>query len=297
MARDRTRTGPVLVRPRRLRPLRPPRAAAPRPAGSVARRASARRPRAAPISDCVRSSANRSRRTSRSRSPSTAIRRSTVAASSASPKPGSSTPIVSAMPSPSSSSSRGRSSEIARYAPAASRASITCSVLTPDVRGDLRRRRRAAEVARHLLGDAVHAHRQLLQVARHAHRPAAVAEVALELAEDRRHCERRERGVAARLEPVDRLQQAQRRDLDEVVERLAAALVAPRELPRERQEALDERLAGRAGRRRGDSARAGGGPRARGPPGRSTQADMLRPYRHCLADDRSSARPSPFAVP
>ena len=45
--RDRTRTGPVLVRQRCLRPLRPPRAAAPRPGGSGARRASARRPRAA----------------------------------------------------------------------------------------------------------------------------------------------------------------------------------------------------------------------------------------------------------
>ena len=45
------------------------------------------------------------------------------------------------------------------------------------------------------------------------------------------------------LEPVDRLEQAQRRDLHEVVERLAAALVAARELAGERQEALYERLA------------------------------------------------------
>ena len=47
------------------------------------------------------------------------------------------------------------------------------------------------------------------------------------------------------VEAVDRLQQAERGDLDEVVELLAAALVAPRELARERQEALDERLARR----------------------------------------------------
>ena len=101
----------------------------------------------------------------------------------------------------------------------------------------------AAELARHLVGDAVDLDRQLLQVARHAHRPALVAEVALELAEDRRHRERRERRLARRVEAVDRLQQAERRDLDEVVELLAAALVAPRELARQRQEALHELLA------------------------------------------------------
>ena len=48
------------------------------------------------------------------------------------------------------------------------------------------------------------------------------------------------------LEAVDRLQQPERGDLDQVVERLAAALVAPGELARERQEALHERLAGGA---------------------------------------------------
>ena len=85
--------------------------------------------------------------------------------------------------------------------------------------------------------------RQLLQVARDADRPALVAEVALELAEDRRHGEGRERGLARRVEAVDRLEQAERGDLDEVVELLAAALVAPRELAGERQEALDQRLA------------------------------------------------------
>jgi hypothetical protein len=46
-----------------------------------------------------------------------------------------------------------------------------------------------------------------------------------------------------RVEALDRLQQPERGDLDQVVERLAGTLVAARELPRERQEALDERLA------------------------------------------------------
>ena len=85
--------------------------------------------------------------------------------------------------------------------------------------------------------------RELLQVARHADRPRAVAEVALELAEDRRHGVARERDLARGVEAVDRLDQAERGDLDEVVERLVGALVAAGELAGERQEALGELLA------------------------------------------------------
>ena len=102
---------------------------------------------------------------------------------------------------------------------------------------------RTAELARHLVADAVDLDRELLQVARHAHRPALVAEVALELAEDRRDRERRERGLARRVEAVDRLEQPERGDLDQVVELLPAALVAAGELAREGQEARDELLA------------------------------------------------------
>jgi hypothetical protein len=69
--------------------------------------------------------------------------------------------------------------------------------------------------------------------------------VALELAEDGRHRERGEGGRPVRLEPVDRLQETERRDLDQVVERLAAALVPTRELTREWQKAFDEGFAGR----------------------------------------------------
>src|SRR4051794_39406505 len=71
-------------------------------------------PTRTPISAWVRSSAKRSRRISRSRSVSTRIRRSIVAESSATEKPGSSIPYAAPTPSPSSSSSRGRSSETAR---------------------------------------------------------------------------------------------------------------------------------------------------------------------------------------
>ena len=49
--------------------------------------------------------------------------------------------------------------------------------------------------------------------------------------------------LALEVEAVDRLDQAEARDLEEVVEGLLGALVAARELARERQEALDEHLA------------------------------------------------------
>src|SRR5207247_7512228 len=88
--------------------------------------------------------------------------------------------------------------------------------------------------------------RQLLEVARDADRPRAVAEVALDLAEDRRHRVAGERNLAVGVEAVDRLDEAERRDLDEVVERLLGALVAASQLTRERQEALDERVARRS---------------------------------------------------
>ena len=86
---------------------------------------------------------------------------------------------------------------------------------------------------------------ELLEVARHADGPRPVAEVALELAEDRRDGVAREGDVALGVEAVDRLDQAERRDLDEVLQRLLGALVATRELAGERQEALDQRLARR----------------------------------------------------
>ena len=111
--------------------------------------------------------------------------------------------------------------------------------------GDLARRRRAAELAAHVLAHAVDLDGELLEVARHAHRPALVTKVTLELAEDGGDGERGERRLARGVEALDGLQQPERGDLDQVVERLAGALVAARKLARERQEALDQRLAGR----------------------------------------------------
>src|SRR4051812_31361899 len=110
---------------------------------------------------------------------------------------------------------------------------------------DLGGRRRAAELARELLAARLELDRELLQVARDAHRPAAVAEVALELAQDGGDGETRERRLATWVKAVDRLQQAEAGDLDQVVQRLSPALVAAGELAGERQEATDQRGAGR----------------------------------------------------
>ena len=74
-------------------------------------------------------------------------------------------------------------------------------------------------------------------------RPALVAEVALELAQDRRRRVARELRPAAGVEAVDRLDQAEARDLEEVVERLVRVRVAQREVAGERQEPLGELLA------------------------------------------------------
>ena len=70
--------------------------------------------------------------------------------------------------------------------------------------------------------------------------PRAVAEVAPDLAEDGGHRVARERRPVAGVEAVDRLQQADRAGLDEVVERLVGVRVALREVPHERQVALGE---------------------------------------------------------
>src|SRR3954452_1255945 len=105
---------------------------------------------------------------------------------------------------------------------------------------DLGHSRRAAELARQRLASAHDARAELLDVARDAQHPAAIAEMALELAGDRRHGERREAHLPRNVEADDRLQQPQRRDLLEVVERLAPADVPARQAARERQHPLGE---------------------------------------------------------
>ena len=118
-------------------------------------------------------------------------------------------------------------------------------LLLLDARGlrELGDRRRAAELHRLLLDDLRELDVQLLEAARNAHGPALVAEVALDLADDVRRRVRRQLDAAVDVEAVDRLDQADTADLDEVVELLAAVRVAPRERADEREVLLDQLLA------------------------------------------------------
>ena len=103
--------------------------------------------------------------------------------------------------------------------------------------------RLAAELAPQRLARLLERQAELLQVARRAHVPGRVAEVAPQLAEDRRHGVGREREPALRVPAVDGLDEADGGDLDQVVERLAGAPVAQRERAGERHVALDQLLA------------------------------------------------------
>jgi hypothetical protein len=89
----------------------------------------------------------------------------------------------------------------------------------------------------------------VLTAARDAHLPAEVSEVPTELAEDGRHGERRELGAAARIEPLDGLDQADPSDLEEIVVRLAPADVPPGASLRQSL-VVDEQPVGRARRPR-----------------------------------------------
>src|SRR6266536_1146755 len=119
-------------------------------------------------------------------------------------------------------------------------------LLLPDARGlrQLGDRRRAAELHGQLLDQPRELHVQLLQPARHAHRPALVAEVPLDLADDVRRRIRRQLDAAAQVEAVNRLDQADRADLDEILELLAAVRVPARKRAHERHVLLDQLLAG-----------------------------------------------------
>ena len=81
---------------------------------------------------------------------------------------------------------------------------------------------------------------ELLDAPRNVDRPGLVAEVALDLTEDRRHRVRGQLDAAVRVEAVDRVDEADRADLDEVVEHLAAADVAKGERADERHQILDQ---------------------------------------------------------
>ncbi len=110
-------------------------------------------------------------------------------------------------------------------------------------RGDVPRRGRAAEPCRQRAERLAHLQYELLGRPRHVDRPALVPEVALDLAEHRGHRVAGEAVAAVRVVAVDRLDQADAGNLDEVLERLAGVAVAGRELARERHEAHHELVA------------------------------------------------------
>ena len=112
------------------------------------------------------------------------------------------------------------------------------AVATSRTLGERPRRFESASVSR------LDRERALLEVARHVQRPALVPEVALELAEDGGRGIARELRAAPGLEAVDGLDQAEARDLQQVVERLVGVGVAQGEIAGQRQEALHELLPG-----------------------------------------------------
>src|SRR6185312_11847075 len=114
------------------------------------------------------------------------------------------------------------------------------------VLGQLGHGGRAVETAAEKLLSLLDLDRALLGAARHMDRPAQIAEVALELSEDRRDRERGEGRAAREVIAVDRLDQAEARHLQEVIEGLASSAVAAGQLAGEGEEALDELIAGLA---------------------------------------------------
>jgi len=86
-----------------------------------------------------------------------------------------------------------------------------------------------AELDVELLDRAIDREVEFLQPARNLDRPAFIAEITLDLADDRRRRVRRELHAAFEIEAIDRLEQSDRTNLNQIVERFAAI----RELDRE----------------------------------------------------------------
>ncbi len=141
-------------------------------------------------------------------------------------------------------------------------ASSTCSTSAPTCSAISMTVGIAAQVRRQRPG-AVDPQRKLLEVARHAHGPRPVAEVALDLAQDRGDRVGGERDLALDVEAVDRLDQAQRGDLHEVVQRLLAAADSGARAGGPAAGSARRSARGRADRRRVGSGRTAPGRRVR----------------------------------
>src|SRR5919106_99790 len=95
--------------------------------------------------------------------------------------------------------------------------------------GDLLDRRRTAQLLAQVTDRLRQLEVQLLESPRYPNCPPLVAEVALELSDDGRCRVRRELDFPLEVEPLDRLQQTNSADLDEVLKQRAAVAKAPRE--------------------------------------------------------------------
>ena len=201
-------------------------------------------PTCSAISDCRRSSWKRRRRISRARSSRIPVIRSSMMPASTRSNSGSGVPIRSPALAESPSSSRtGASSERTERPSLAWSASTISSCERSMCSDEVGDGRRPAELGPQLLARLLDHQAQLLEVARRPHVPRGVAEVAADLAEDRRHRVAREREPAVRVPAVDGLDEAHRGDLHEVVERLGGAPVAQGEAAGERHVALDQLVA------------------------------------------------------
>src|SRR5690348_3649561 len=74
--------------------------------------------------------------------------------------------------------------------------------------------------------------------------PRDTAEMASQLAQDRGHGKSGKAIASTAVEAIDRLEQAEARDLHEIVDGLAPIHVSTRKAPGERHEMLDQRLPG-----------------------------------------------------
>src|SRR6202042_1984133 len=108
------------------------------------------------------------------------------------------------------------------------------------VRGELRYRRRAAEALGQVADGLGQRQLQLLQAPRHADGPALVPEMALDLADNGRRRIRGEFHAALQVEPVDGLDQPDRRDLGQVIEPLAAVAEPAGQVPDPREGPLHQ---------------------------------------------------------
>ena len=111
----------------------------------------------------------------------------------------------------------GRRARRREYADPARSASSTAASPHSSAARELVHRRGTPELPRELRGRPPRPQRAILQVARDVERPRLVAQVALQRADHRRDRVARERHAAVGVETVDRLDQREARDLEEIL--------------------------------------------------------------------------------